>query len=170
MTGSRAVSHTTTDAGHALPRYRRAAAAHPAWRVPPHFPDQPTASCLLSGAPESVAVSRGFTRATLQAWGLTALSTAAELVVSELVTNALRHAVPAARRPAAARPVRLRLIAQPPLVMCEVSDPGGGIPVLREPSPAAESGRGLHVVAAYSERWGWNLRDGGGKIVWALLR
>jgi two-component sensor histidine kinase len=98
------------------------------------------------------------------------LTEAAELVVSELVTNALRHGVPSARRLAGEHPVRLKLLAQAPFVMCMVSDPGAEIPVLREPDLASESGRGLRVVEACSVRWGWHLLDEGGKIVWALLR
>ena len=54
--------------------------------------------------------------------------------------------------------------------MCMVADPGSGIPVLREADPCAENGRGLTVVETCSVRWGWHLLDGGGKVVWALLR
>jgi hypothetical protein len=66
-------------------------------------------------------------------------------------------------------PVRLRLLAQAPYVMCMVTDPGSGIPVLRDPAPTAENGRGLNVVESCCVRWGWHLLDGGGKVVWALL-
>jgi Histidine kinase-like ATPase domain len=135
-----------------------------------HAPAQHAATCPLSPRPESVKVSRDFTRATLASWGMPALADVAKLVVSELVTNALRHGMASARGPAPDRPVRLKLLAQPPLVMCMVSDPGSDIPVLRDSGLAAESGRGLQVVDACSLRWGWHLLDGGGKIVWALLR
>jgi hypothetical protein len=63
----------------------------------------------------------------------------------------------------------LRLLGQAPYVMCMVTDPGTGIPVLREPGPCAENGRGLNVVESCCVRWGWHLLDGGGKVVWALL-
>jgi len=66
--------------------------------------------------------------------------------------------------------IRLRLLAQTPFVICMVSDPGADIPVLRESGPTEESGRGLNVVESCSVRWGWQLLDEGGKIVWALLR
>ncbi len=52
--------------------------------------------------------------------------------------------------------------------MCMVTDPGNGIPTVRESGPFAESGRGLNVVESCCVRWGWHLLDGGGKVVWAL--
>jgi len=131
---------------------------------------QTTATCTLGAHPESVKTGRAFTRVTLDLWGLAQLADLAELVVSELVTNALRHGIPSARRTISEHRVRLRLLAQAPFVMCMVTDPGHGIPVLRDSDPAAESGRGLTVVEACCVRWGWHLLDEGGKVVWALLR
>ena len=131
---------------------------------------QPTATCPLGPRPESVKTSRNFTRATLAEWDMPALADVAELVVSELVTNALRHGVPSACQLVSGHCVRLRLLAQAPFVMCMVTDPGTDIPVLRESEPTSESGRGLNVVECCSVRWGWHLLDDGGKVVWALLR
>jgi hypothetical protein len=51
-----------------------------------------------------------------------------------------------------------------------VTDPGGLMPVLAAAEADAESGRGLHVVASCSLRWGWRPLEAGGKVVWALLR
>jgi hypothetical protein len=133
-------------------------------------PAQPSATCPLGPRPESVKTGRDFTRATLLDWDLSALTDPAELVVSELVTNALAHGVPSARRFVSEHCIRLRLLAQAPFVMCMVTDPGHEIPVLREPGPTCESGRGLNVVESCSVRWGWHLLDEGGKVVWALLR
>lgn len=130
----------------------------------------PPATCTLSPSPESVKLGRDFTRATLRDWGMGALTDMAELVVSELVTNALRHGIPAACELGGQQFVRVRLLAQAPFVMCMVTDPARTIPVLREADPAAESGRGLTVVEACCVRWGWHLLDEGGKVVWALLR
>jgi anti-sigma regulatory factor (Ser/Thr protein kinase) len=131
---------------------------------------QPSATCLLRPRPESVKTGRDFTQATLLDWDMPALADVAELVVSELVTNALRHGVPSARGLASEHCIRLRLLAQAPFMMCMVTDPGSDIPVLRESEPTSESGRGLNVVEACSVRWGWHLLDEGGKVVWALLR
>lgn len=131
---------------------------------------QPAATCPFPATAESVRTARGFTREALREWGMTALADIAELVVSELVTNAVRHGVPSAREVVREYPIRLRLLAQPPFIMCMVTDPGADIPVLRESGPAAECGRGLHVVESSCVRWGWHLLDEGGKVVWALLR
>jgi anti-sigma regulatory factor (Ser/Thr protein kinase) len=131
---------------------------------------QPTATCTLGAHPEAAKTGREFTRVTLDLWGMGPLTDLAELVVSELVTNALRHGVPSARKIVSEYCIRLRLLAQAPFVMCMVTDPGHGIPVLRDSDPGSESGRGLTVVDACSVRWGWHLLDEGGKVVWALLR
>lgn len=128
---------------------------------------QPAVSRTLPPRPESVKFARDFTRVTLRSWGLTALSDDAELVVSELVTNALRHAV---RGPGSDKPtITLRLLAQAPYLMCMVSDPSREIPLRRESGPEDSTGRGLQVIESYSTRWGWHLLDDGGKVVWALL-
>ena len=131
---------------------------------------QPTATCLLGPQPESVKTGRDFTRTTLVEWDMPALADVAELVVSELATNALRHGIPSACQLVSEHCVRLRMLAQAPFVMCMVTDPGTDIPVLRESEPTSESGRGLNVVECCSVRWGWHLLDDGGKVVWALLR
>jgi hypothetical protein len=133
-------------------------------------PAQHGAMCALGPRAESVKAARDFARSALCGWGMPELTDVAELVVSELVTNALRHGMASAIAARADQPVRLKLLAQSPLAMCMVSDPGSEIPVLRDSGPAAECGRGLQVVEACSVRWGWHLLDGGGKIVWALLR
>jgi len=150
--------------GHPLPSQPQAAAASRP------LPAQPSATCPLGPRPESVKAGRDFTRATLVDWDLSALTDLAELVVSELVTNALRHGVPSAHKLVSDQCIRLRLLAQAPFVMCMVTDPGHDIPVLRESGPTCESGRGLNVVESCSVRWGWHLLDEGGKVVWALLR
>ena len=131
---------------------------------------QPSATCTLSPGPESVKVGRNFTRLTLQDWGMSALTDAAELVVSELLTNALQHGILAAAELGEPPVVRVRLLAPEPFVICMVTDPALTIPVLRDTDPAAESGRGLTVVEACCVRWGWHLLGEGGKVVWALLR
>ncbi len=153
-----------------LPAVDALAATGPAGGLPIPGPAQTAATCAFRARPESVRAGREFTRSILRDWGMAALGDIAELVVSELLTNALRHGLPPARRIVLECPIRLRLLAQMPFVMCMVSDPGADIPVLRDPGPAAENGRGLNVVESCCVRWGWHLLDEGGKVVWALLR
>jgi anti-sigma regulatory factor (Ser/Thr protein kinase) len=106
--------------------------------------------------------ARVFTRATLRNWTVTERGTDVVTVVSELVTNAWRHApaVPGG-------PVRLGLLDTGESLLCAVADPSPRPPVPREPDPLATSGRGLHVVAALSDSWGWTEPSDSGKTVWA---
>jgi anti-sigma regulatory factor (Ser/Thr protein kinase) len=148
----------------------------------------PAAACGLAAIPESAKIARDFTSVTLQQWGLGRHIDTAELVVSELVTNALRHGLLSARGMLGEHPVGLRLLRNDPYLICMVTDPGSAVPVQMETCAGAESGRGLQVVQAYSVEWGWEpledvlaeggLGDGGlggasmgsaGKVVWALL-
>jgi hypothetical protein len=116
--------------------------------------------------PASVAVIRGFTRATLQRWDAARRSDDIVLVVSELLTNALRHT-----RPRPGRPVRVGLLQPLPGagVLCAVADPSLVVPQLPPPSRDGESGRGLRVVGELSDQWGCTTPDGGGKVVWAMF-
>ncbi|WP_329236096.1 ATP-binding protein [Actinoallomurus sp. NBC_01490] len=116
-----------------------------------------------------VKFARDRTAAVMSAWGLGGHIPAATLVVSELVTNALRHALPSVEvRPHP--PVLLRLVRRRRSVVCLVADPSDRPPVLAEADFAAETGRGLYLVAAHSRRWDWApRRDRPGKWVWALL-
>lgn len=127
---------------------------------------------LAEGA-TSVPAARNITAATLRAWGLEELSEAMTLVVSELVTNALRHARPTVGAAQQAS-IHLYLVRQGRDVACLVTDASNLAPVRKElvdGNVVAETGRGLHIVAACSRRWGWTrLGPGGGKAVWALFR
>ncbi|MDT0307732.1 SpoIIE family protein phosphatase [Streptomyces sp. DSM 44917] len=97
-------------------------------------------------------------RETLRDWGLTALADRAELLVSELVTNAVRHA---------RGPVGLRMVHGPTLLV-EVTDPDPAPPRERTAAPEDEGGRGLPLVARESRRWG-SRRVPAGKTVWFEL-
>lgn len=115
----------------------------------------------------SVGVARAVTASLLRRWQITTRAYDVTTVVSELVTNALRHGAPLVAREWV---ILLRLIHHLDSVVCVVADPNTIAPVLREPDFIAETGRGLHVVQSYSRRWGWALRPcGQGKIVWALV-
>ncbi|WP_331284064.1 ATP-binding protein [Streptomyces sp. H39-C1] len=105
--------------------------------------------------------AREFARQALVGWGLGELADAVLLCVSELATNALLHGVPAGR----GFLLRLAVAEEGPLRI-EVHDSGDGHPCLVADSGAGcESGRGLLLVEALSEKWGEALREPG-KIVW----
>jgi histidine kinase-like protein len=123
-------------------------------------------------AAQSVSAARAFTLRTLQRWNATDCADDVTAVLSELLTNALRHALPGAGLPGAGPqgPIRLGLLHPGPCVLCAVADPSNDVPVPREPDWAAETGRGLQVVASLSHRWGYCPAPAqGGKVVWATV-
>ncbi|MGA5895580.1 SpoIIE family protein phosphatase [Streptomyces venetus] len=95
----------------------------------------------------------------LDQWALTEASFTAELVVSELVTNAIRYGAP---------PIRLRLIHDGSTLICEVSDTNHTAPHLRRAKTWDEGGRGLLLVAQLTQRWG-SRHTAEGKTIWAEL-
>ncbi|MFG2477524.1 SpoIIE family protein phosphatase [Streptomyces fagopyri] len=110
----------------------------------------------LPDDPAVVADARKASTEQLRVWGLEALAFTTELVVSELVTNAIRHAQ---------GPVRLRLISEDSLI-CEVFDAGATAPHLRHPKTTDEGGRGLFLISQFTQRWGTRYTPEG-KIIWA---
>jgi anti-sigma regulatory factor (Ser/Thr protein kinase) len=123
--------------------------------------------CQLDTALASKA-AREFTGQILRGWGLLALAEDATVIVSELVTNALRHG--GCHKISSAHDcVELILWRQSGQVVCAVTDPGAEAPVMVQPDPFAEAGRGLHVVQALSATWGWTRLGGRRKAVWAAL-
>ncbi|MGW1956800.1 ATP-binding protein [Streptomyces sp. NPDC001920] len=133
------------------------------------------ASCALPARYEAVREARKFTRRTLDQWELGDRFDDVCLVVSELVTNALRHALPAGaqRTPEQTPPVRLHLMRWTERLVCVVRDPSHDSPVARDSEDfSAESGRGLFLVDSFSDGWGWHPMAGtlSGKVVWALFR
>lgn len=129
----------------------------------------------LPGAAGSPAAARSLTRTTLCGWGLEELVDDATVVVSELVTNALRYGTPPGtpQRPLPPatenEPFLLSLVHYGSSVLCAVFDQGSEVPVVKEPDHLRESGRGLHVLESLSRKWGWTTPDRHGKAVWALL-
>lgn len=120
------------------------------------FPARSAASWPLADDLTEAAAARGHTRRTLRTWNVDADTTAAtELIVSELVTNALRYGTP---------PLRLRLIKDRTLT-CEVHDASTTSPHLRHARTADEGGRGLFIVAQLAQRWGTRY-TAAGKTVW----
>ena len=123
---------------------------------------------------KSVGTARDFCLSTMQRWGVRDRSDDMAVVVSELLTNALRHGVPQAPARAGAAapsrwPVRLGLVQPGHFVLCAVADPSPRLPEPKEPDYLAESGRGLHVISALSDRWGCTAPTEAGKVVWALF-
>ncbi|MFJ4205308.1 SpoIIE family protein phosphatase [Streptomyces sviceus] len=106
--------------------------------------------------PAHVAATRQAATEQLTAWGLEEASFVTELVVSELVTNAIRYGEP---------PIQLRLIRDRTLI-CEVSDGSSTSPHLRRAHAFDEGGRGLLLVAQLTQRWG-SRQTGSGKTIWA---
>jgi hypothetical protein len=117
----------------------------------------------------SVRMSRDFTVATLRRWGVAERSEDIVVVVSELLTNALRHASPHSADAEPRWPIRLGLLQCGPCVLCAVADPSEKAPVPRDPGCLAESGRGLHVIDALSDKWGYTTASDLGKVVWAMF-
>ncbi|MFG2985492.1 SpoIIE family protein phosphatase [Streptomyces sp. NPDC048258] len=112
----------------------------------------------LTADPQDVARARAAASAQVRAWGLDDdLIFTTELVVSELVTNAIRYA--------GAGPIQLRLIRDQTLI-CEVSDSGYTSPHLRQAAGDDEGGRGLFIVAQTTQHWGARY-TATGKIIWA---
>ncbi|HET9380038.1 MAG TPA: ATP-binding protein [Streptomyces sp.] len=132
------------------------------------------ASCALPSHYEAVREARNFTRTTLGQWDADARFDDVCLVVSELVTNALRHALPhhTARAPEEHPAVRLHLLHWTERLVCAVRDPSTDSPVARATGDSSESGRGLFLVDSISDGWGWHPMAGpfDGKVVWALFR
>jgi histidine kinase-like protein len=134
------------------------------WARPPRV-----ATRTPGEGPGAVKAARDFAGATLRRWGMADLDGDVGVVVSELLTNAFRHALP---RPAACQrqpPIRLGLFHPGHGVLCAVADPSDQIPVVKQPDYFAETGRGLHVIASLSDRWGWTAPNQAGKVVWAMF-
>ncbi|MEU9119902.1 SpoIIE family protein phosphatase [Streptomyces sp. NPDC048506] len=116
------------------------------------------ASWDVSSDPAVVGSARAAAGRQLAEWGLDELRFTTELIVSELVTNAIRHG---------SGPITLRLIRQDALI-CEVFDGGSTAPHLRHARTTDEGGRGLFIVAQLTRRWGTRYTPTG-KVIWTEL-
>ncbi|MEW1869040.1 ATP-binding protein [Streptomyces caelestis] len=112
--------------------------------------------------PEEVAALRGLVRTRLSDWGLQEFSDSAQLCVSELVSNVITHV-------GRGTPASLSLSLRGARLRIELRDPDArALPTLVEASDEAESGRGMALVDALTERWGVELHDGS-KVTWCEL-
>ncbi|MGY4919639.1 ATP-binding protein [Streptomyces sp. 900116325] len=133
----------------------------------PFFPWRHFTMCF-SSTPRGARLARRLAAERLEAWGIPYGSDAHDvltLIVAELSANAVRHGH------VHGRDFRLRLSAEGATVRVEVTDSRGeSIPALSEPSDDLDGCRGLLLVAALTDRWGWYpCIDGPGKTVWAVL-
>ncbi|WP_077797526.1 SpoIIE family protein phosphatase [Streptomyces sp. JHA26] len=121
------------------------------------LPEDRVASWEFPSDSSVVARARALTRAQLAAWGMRELDFNTGLVVSELVTNAVRYG--------SQGPVCLRLLRDDSLI-CEVSDRSNTSPRIRRAATTEEGGRGLFLVAQFTKSWGARYTPQG-KTVWA---
>ncbi|MFE9607792.1 ATP-binding protein [Streptomyces sp. NPDC006012] len=131
------------------------------------------ASCALPPRYEAVREARRFTRGTLDQWDVGDRFDDICLVVSELVTNALRHTLPGDPGTDPSAAVRLHLMRWTERLVCAVRDPSHETPVPHTSEDyVAESGRGLFLIESFSDSWGWHPLAGtlSGKVVWAMFR
>jgi anti-sigma regulatory factor (Ser/Thr protein kinase) len=129
-----------------------------------------TRSLGLEAVPESVREARDFARSVLGSWDLSGMFDDVRLVISELVTNALRYAAGHPADPGGKMPIRLTLLRTGARLTCAVIDPSDQIPVTRDPDFTSQNGRGLCLVEAFSDSWSWAPLEGQGKVVWACFQ
>ncbi|MEV5878294.1 SpoIIE family protein phosphatase [Streptomyces sp. NPDC052101] len=120
------------------------------------LPPDRVASWEVPADPRAVHEARDNTDRQLAAWGLEDIAFTTELIVSELITNAITHA---------GGPIGLRLIHERTLI-CEVSDASNTSPHMRRARSTDEGGRGLFLVAQVAQRWGTRYTETG-KTIWA---
>ncbi|SFG69530.1 SpoIIE family protein phosphatase [Streptomyces mirabilis] len=117
--------------------------------------DDQVASWTFPSDPAIVATARTLADRQLTSWGLSELAFTTEVIVSELVTNAIRYAPGT---------IQVRLIRDRALI-CEVTDGSSAAPYLRHPRTTDEGGRGLLLVAQLTDRWGTR-HTRRGKTIW----
>ena len=118
------------------------------------------ATIALGPSLTDVRMARQFLSGHAAQWGFSDDAGAAELVMSELVTNALTHG---------GMQCELRIRYRNNLLRLEVQDDAPGSPDVRPIEPDNEGGRGMIIISMLSEAWGVDALPSGGKIVWAEL-
>ncbi|WP_372444712.1 SpoIIE family protein phosphatase [Streptomyces coffeae] len=116
------------------------------------------ADCEVPSDPAHVAEVRASVARKLAEWDLGDVAFTTELILSELITNAIRYAT---------GPIRVRLLCDRSLI-CEVSDTSSTSPHLRYAATTDEGGRGLFLVSQFADRWGTRY-TADGKVIWAEL-
>jgi hypothetical protein len=130
----------------------------------------------LGALPSAVPCARLHARQVGWEWNLSHLAEAAELVVSELVTNSLRASAGlttsrfAGKFSVGTPPVRLWLYSDGQRILIQVWDGNDEMPARQDADPGAESGRGLLIVESLATDWGASrLANSTGKVVWASV-
>jgi anti-sigma regulatory factor (Ser/Thr protein kinase) len=125
------------------------------------FGDPSAREIHLTSRPESASTARRLSLSVIRVWGLPQIADTVELLVSELIGNAVRHT--------GARTVGLRMQWRRGWVRVEVRDPSRALPCLLPVRDLDTSGRGLFLVDMLSDRWGVDLQPRG-KTTWFELR
>jgi anti-sigma regulatory factor (Ser/Thr protein kinase) len=138
--------------------------AHALAEMIPAWPHQ--THLELAALSSAVPCARGHVQAVAMEWGLTHLADTAELLASEIVTNAVQ----ASGQLKIADPpvVRVTVTADRESVLIRVWDGSDGMPVRQQAGPSDDGGRGLTIIDALSTDWG-AYREADGKVVWALI-
>jgi Histidine kinase-like ATPase domain len=144
----------------------RTGRAQPCPDPPRQAPTEQRAFLELDAALSSPRRARAWTRQILREWQLAGLADDAEAIIGELAANAVRASA-GLKQPA----IRLALAFDHCELLILVSDGNPALPQAQDPAADAESGRGLLMVEALSNRYGWHRLEGGtaGKVVWAEL-
>ena len=119
-----------------------------------------TATIQLEHAIGAPRQARRFVVSTLDEWGLTHLADDVALLVSELVTNVVRHTDTGSM---------MRLTRAARHLRCSVIDTGGGLPHRRHPTPTDQSGRGLLLVETIASSWGSTATAGRTEVWFEVL-
>jgi anti-sigma regulatory factor (Ser/Thr protein kinase) len=124
----------------------------------------------FAALPTAPGLARGHTRAVLAGWGLGEFADTAELIASEMIANAVNASVPV-QGVSSVLVIRLCLVTDGNVLIIECWDQAPGVPVLREASGFAETGRGLAIIDTLTGgAWGCRPAIGqAGKCVWAQI-
>lgn len=133
----------------------------------------PRSTCMLMPAfPRMAGVARRYARWLLDTWQLGSVADTAELLVSELVTNAINatgvkdEPEDSSRLVGKVMPIVLSISTRAETLVIEVWDTSSTPPLRRAATDEDEDGRGLDLVQALSKEWGCDVLKTGGKVVW----